>query len=289
MVSSGLKANLKIFTLLSILTGIFLGAGYLIGGTGGMVIGLVFAGLMNLGSYWFSDKIVLRMYGAEEITEEENPELHSMVERLSREASIPKPEVYINDMSAPNAFATGRNPEKGVICVTQGLIDKLDENEVKGVLAHEIAHIKNRDTLVNAVVATIAGALGLLAEMAFWSSLFTGRDEDGEMISAIALMILVPVIATFIRMAVSRSMEFRADSHAVQISGNRQGLSSALEKISSYSRRKPRKHVSRQQETGANLFIENPFASDSITKYFSTHPPLDERLENIENTELRNL
>ena len=286
MVSSGLKANFKIFTLLSILTGVFLGTGYILGGTGGMVIGLVFAGLMNLGSYWFSDRIVLKMYGAQELSEEEYSDIHRMVERLSKEAGIPKPRVYINDMEAPNAFATGRNPEKGVVCVTQGLLNVLDEKEIEGVIAHELAHIKNRDSLVNAVVATVAGALGLLAEMAFWSSIFTGREEDGEMFSALALMILVPIIATIIRMAVSRSMEFRADSDAVKISGSRQGLSSALEKINSYASRKPRRHVSRQQEVGANLFIENPFSSDSITKYFSTHPPLDERVENIENTEI---
>jgi heat shock protein HtpX len=287
MVSSGLKANFKIFTLLSVLTGIFLGAGFLVGGTGGMVIGLIFAGLMNLGSYWFSDKIVLKMYGAEEIMREENPDFHDMVERLSREAGIPKPRIYRNDMEAPNAFATGRNPEKGVVCVTQGLMDMLEEEEVEGVIAHELAHIQNRDTLVNAVVATIAGAVGLIAELAFWSSLFTGREEDGEMFSALAMMILVPIIATVIRMAVSRSMEFRADSDAVKITGKRQGLSSALEKINEYASRKPRKHVSRQQEAGANLFIENPFSSDSITKYFSTHPPLEERLDNIGNTDLK--
>lgn len=287
MVSSGLKANFKIFTLLSILTGVFLGTGYILGGTGGMVIGLVFAGLMNLGSYWFSDKLVLKMYGAQELSREENPDIHSMVERLSREAGVPKPRVYINDMEAPNAFATGRNPEKGVVCVTQGLLNVLNEKEIEGVIAHELAHIKNRDTLVNAVVATIAGALGLLAEMAFWSSIFTGREEDGEMFSALALMVLVPIIATVIRLAVSRSMEFRADSDAVKISGSRQGLSSALQKINDYASRKPRRHVSRQQEAGANLFIENPFSSDSITKYFSTHPPLDERLDNIENTQVK--
>ncbi|MFB6158733.1 MAG: zinc metalloprotease HtpX [Candidatus Nanohalobium sp.] len=287
MVSSGLKANFKIFTLLSILTGVFLGTGYILGGTGGMVIGLVFAGLMNLGSYWFSDKLVLKMYGAQELSEEEHSDIHSMVERLSREAGVPKPRVYINDMEAPNAFATGRNPEKGVVCVTQGLLNVLNEKEIEGVIAHELAHIKNRDTLVNAVVATIAGALGLLAEMAFWSSIFTGREEDGEMFSALALMVLVPIIATVIRLAVSRSMEFRADSDAVKISGSRQGLSSALQKINDYASRKPRRHVSRQQEAGANLFIENPFSSDSITKYFSTHPPLDERLDNIENTQVK--
>jgi heat shock protein HtpX len=286
MAASGLKANFKIFTLLSVLTGIFLGAGYLIGGTAGMIIGVILAGLMNFGSYWFSDKIVLKMYGAQKISEQEGSEIHQMVERLSREADIPKPRVYKNQMKAPNAFATGRNPEKGVVCITEGLIQKLDEKEIEGVIAHELAHIKNRDTLINAVVATIAGALGILAEIAFWSSIFTGRDEDGEMISALALMILVPIIATIIRMAVSRSMEYRADSNAVKITGNKQGLSSALQKITENSQ-KPTGHVSRHQEAGANLFISNPFSADKISKYFSTHPPLQERLENIQNTQVK--
>lgn len=281
-----MKANLKIFSLLSVLTGVFLGVGYLIGGTGGMVIGLIFAGLMNFASYWFSDKIVLKMYGAEEVSEEENPGLHDMVEKLAENAGIPKPKIYRNKMDVPNAFATGRSPEKGVVCVTDGLMNTLTDEEVEGVIAHELAHIKNRDTLINAVVATVAGAVGLIAELAFWGAMFGGNDEQGEMVSALALMILTPIIATIIRMAVSRSMEFRADSEAVRIHGQKQGLSSALSKISEAKSRPTRRHNSRAQEAGANLFIENPFSSDSLTKWFSTHPPLDERVENIEATEL---
>lgn len=249
-----------------------------------MIFGLLLAGVMNFGSYWFSDRIVLKLYGAQEVSKQENPELHKMVERLARRADIPKPDVYINDMDVPNAFATGRSPEKGVVCVTKGLMNNLNSDEVEGVIAHEMAHIKNRDTLINAVVATVAGAVGLLAEMAFWSSLFTGREENGEMASALVLMILTPIIAMVIRMAVSRSMEYRADSDAVKIHGQRQGLSSALQKISKQNSSPLKRHASRSQEAGANLFIFNPFAGDSITKYFSTHPPLESRLENIENT-----
>lgn len=286
VLGNNMKANLKIFSLLSVLTGVFLGVGYLIGGTGGMIIGLVFAGLMNFGSYWFSDKIVLKMYGAEEVSEEENPELHRMVEKLSENAGISKPRVYRNKMDVPNAFATGRNPEKGVVCVTDGLMNTLETDEVEGVIAHELAHIKKRDTLINAVVATVAGAVGLIAELAFWGAMFGGNDEQGEMVSALALIILTPLIATVIRMAVSRSMEFRADSEAVRIHGQRQGLSSALRKISEENSRPIMRHNSRAQQAGANLFIENPFSSDSITKWFSTHPPLNERVENIEATEL---
>ena len=286
VLGNNMKVNLKIFSLLSVLTGVFLGVGYLIGGTGGMVIGLIFAGLMNFGSYWFSDKIVLKMYGAEEVSEEENPELHKMVEKLVENAGLPKPKIYRNSMEVPNAFATGRNPEKGVVCVTDGLMKTLTDEEVEGVIAHELAHIKNRDTLINAVVATVAGAVGLIAELAFWGAMFGGNDEQGEMVSALALMILTPIIATIIRMAVSRSMEFRADSEAVRIHGQKEGLSSALNKISEANSRPTRKHNSRAQEAGANLFIENPFSSDSLTKWFSTHPPLNERVETIEATEI---
>ncbi|MFQ3275647.1 MAG: heat shock protein HtpX [Candidatus Nanohaloarchaea archaeon] len=284
--SQGIKTNAKIFGFLSVLTGVFLGVGYLIGGTGGMIIGLFFAGLMNFGSYWFSDKIVLKMYGAEPLSEEEYPELHDKVAELAEKAGIPKPKLYRNSMEVPNAFATGRNPEKGVVCVTQGLLNQLEKDEVEGVIAHELAHIKNRDTLINALVATVAGAVAMIAELAFWSSLFTG-EEEGEMISALAFMIVTPIIATIIRMAVSRTMEFRADSEAVRIHGSKEGLSNALQKISSSNKGyKSKKHVSKVQESGANLFIENPFSSDKLTRYFSTHPPLEERLENIESTEV---
>ncbi|MFB6241781.1 MAG: zinc metalloprotease HtpX [Candidatus Nanosalina sp.] len=286
LIGNNLKANFKIFTLLSVLTGLFVGAGFLIGGRAGMILGLVFAGVMNLGSYWFSDRIVIRLYGAQEVSEEEDPELHSMVEELSEKAGIPKPRIYRNDMQVPNAFATGRNPEKGVVCVTQGLMNSLDDQEVRGVVAHELAHIRNRDTLVNSVVATIAGAVGIIAEMAFWGAMLGGREEEGDMVSALALMILTPLIATVIRLAISRSMEFRADSGAVEISGDKEGLSSALQKISEASSRPLTRHASRSQEAAANLFIENPFSGDSITKWFSTHPPLEERLENIRNTEV---
>lgn len=282
--AQGLKANSKIFLLISVLTGVFLGMGYLLGGTGGMIIGLALAGVMNLASYWYSDKLVLRMYNAEELTKEENPEIHQMVEKLSQNAGIPKPRIYRSSMQVPNAFATGRNPEKGVVCVTEGLMNSLNTEEVEGVIAHELAHIKNRDTLTNTAVATIAGALGFLAEMAFWGAMFGGREEDGEMVSALALMIVTPLIATVIRMAVSRSMEYRADADAVRIHGQKQGLSSALKKINEANSRPQRGHANRSQEAGANLFIENPFSSHGITKWFSTHPSLDNRLENIEKT-----
>ena len=286
MKSHSILNNAKILGLLSILTGLFIGAGYLIGGTGGMILGLVFAGVMNFGSYWYSHKIVLKIYNAEKIERSDRPELYDSVEKLANNAEIPVPDMYISDMKVPNAFATGRNPEKGVVCVTQGLLRELDHEEVEGVIAHELAHIKNRDTLINAVVATVAGALAIMAEMVFWGAMFSGRDQEGELMSAMAMMILTPIIATVIRTSISRKMEFRADSDAVKIHGNREGLSSALRKISSANERKRTSHNSRVQEAGSNLFIYNPFSSDKITKFFSTHPPLEERLKNIDDSKV---
>lgn len=278
--------NGKILGLLSVLTGLFVGAGYLIGGTSGMVIGLLLAGVMNFGSYWYSDRLVLKMYSAEKIERSDRPDLYESLEELADNAGIPMPELYISDMDVPNAFATGRNPENGVVCVTQGLLQNLENEEVEGVIAHELAHIKNRDTLINAVVATIAGALAVMAEMVFWSAMFSGRDQEGELMSAMAMMILTPLIATIIRASISRKMEFRADSDAVKIHQDRKGLSSALRKISSANERKRTSHNSRVQEAGSNLFIYNPFSSDKITKFFSTHPPLEERLENIDASKI---
>lgn len=287
MVNSNFEANFKIFSLLSVLTGIFLATGLIIGGRTGMLTAFFFAAVLNFGTYWFSDKLVLKMYGAEKLPEKGNQKIHEMVKELSTQADIPKPRVYRAEMKAPNAFATGRNPDKGVVCVTEGLMKTLDDEEIKGVIAHELAHIKNRDTLVNSVVATIAGAIGMLAEFAFWGAMFGGREEDGEMISALVLMILVPLISVLIRTAVSRSMEFRADSEAVELAEDKEGLGSALEKINQAAKNNlGRRHNSRAKEAGANLFIQNPFSGDSITKWFSTHPPLQERLENIERTEI---
>lgn len=283
--SRGIATNMKVFGLLSLLTGLFLGAGYFIGGTSGMVIGLVIAGGLNFMSYWFSDRIVLRMYGAEEVTEEQDPELHHMVEQLADNAGIPKPRIYRNSMDVPNAFATGRSPKKGVVCVTEGLMNSLEDEEVAGVIAHELAHIKNRDTLINAVVATVAGAVAMMAELAFWGAMLGGDDDMGDAVGALAFMIVTPLIATVIRLAISRKMEFRADADAVRIHGYRDGLSSALQKISQANDRSSYT-ASRVQESGANLFIENPFSGERLTKYFSTHPPLEDRLENINRTEV---
>lgn len=275
----------RIFFLLTTLTAIFIGLGLYLGGTTGMIIGLIFAGIMNFGSYWYSDKIVLKMHNAEEMSEEQYPEYHKMLEQLSDRADIPKPKLYKNDMQVPNAFATGRNPEKGVVCLTEGLMNQLEMDEIEGVVAHELAHIKNRDTLINATVATMAGALAVMARIVFYSAMFSGGRDRGQAFASLAFMILVPIIAVFIKSAVSRSMEYRADSEAVRIHGDKEGLSSALRKISSMNEKSGYK-ASEVKETTSNLFIYNPFSGDKLTRYFSTHPSLDKRLDNIESTEL---
>lgn len=283
--SQGFKANLKVFSLLALLTAVFLGVGYYLGGESGLVIALVFAGLVNFASYWFSDTIVLKIYRAEEMPEEDYPEMHEMLEHLAENADIPKPRLYKNSMQVPNAFATGRSPEKGVVCVTEGLLNQLNREEVAGVIAHELAHIKNRDTLINAVVATIAGAVAVLARLAFWGAMFSGNRDRGEAFASLAFVFFMPIIATLIRLGVSRSMEFRADSTGIKIHGQKQGLSSALRKISS-ANQTSRYKASQVQEVGSNLFIENPFSGDSITRFFSTHPPLEKRIQNIQETEV---
>lgn len=280
-----LQNNLKLGTLLFILTGLFLGVGFFIGGETGMIIALFLAGIMNFGSYWYSHKIVLKMYNAEKITEEENPELHKTLEELSKNAEIPKPQLYKSDMQVPNAFATGRNPEHGIVCLTEGLMQHLDKEEIEGVIAHELAHIKNRDTLINAAVATIAGAVAVIARIAFYSALFTGGRDRGQIIGSLAFMILTPLIAMIIKSAISRKMEYRADTDAVKIHKNKNGLSNALKKISNISEKTQFK-TSQVKESGSNLFIYNPFTGDKLTKYFDTHPSLDQRLENIEKTQL---
>ncbi len=275
----------RIFSLLTILTGAFLGIGLYLGGTGGMIIALFFAGIMNFGSYWYSDKLVLKMHGAAPMDEQEYPEYHKMLEQLSERANIPKPKLYKTDMQVPNAFATGRNPQNGVVCLTDGLMNQLEMEEIEGVVAHELAHIKNRDTLINASVATLAGALAVMARIVFYSGMISGGRDRGQALASLAFMIMVPIIALFIKTAVSRSMEYRADSEAVRIHGNKNGLTSALQKISS-SNEKSNYRASEVKESTSNLFIYNPFSGDKLTKYFSTHPPLEKRINNIETTEL---
>jgi heat shock protein HtpX len=280
--------TIKTTLLLGLLTGILIAFGKILGGNVGMVIALFMAAIMNFGSWYFSDKIVLSMYGVKLLSEEEAPLLHSIVEKLAKNAGIPKPKVGIAPMNVPNAFATGRNPEHGVVVVTPAIVELLDEDELEGVLAHEIAHIKNRDTLIQAVAATIAGAITTLANMAQWFFLFGGaRDEEdnggwAEVIGIILMVILAPIAAALIQMAISRAREYKADETGGIISGKPEALASALKKLEEYAHRIP-PEIAKQEVNPAtsHLFIVNPLKGDALAALFSTHPPTEDRIRRL--------
>jgi heat shock protein HtpX len=270
--------------LLGVLTGLFLFVGNLIGGKMGMTIALILAGIMNFIAYWFSDKIVLAMYGAREISEEEAPWLHRMVEELAQRANMPKPRIYLVPMEQPNAFATGRGPSHSAVAVTAGILQLLDRDELRGVLAHELAHIKNRDVLVATIAATIAGAISYLVSMLQWALLFGhSRDEEEgnnnplSLIGSIALIIVTPIIAMIIQMAISRSREYLADETGAKISGDPLALARALEKIHNYVYSIP----AEVNQGTAHLFIENPLKGGGIWELFSTHPSTEKRIERL--------
>lgn len=274
---------LRTTVLLAALTALFLVIGGAIGGNQGLFIALVFALVMNCASYWFSDKIVLSMYGAREVNLQEAPDLYRLVQRLAQHAGIPMPRVYIIPSDAPNAFATGRNPEHGAVAVTEGILRMLDTDELAGVLAHELGHIRNRDTLIMTVAATLAGAITMLAHMAQWGAMFGfGRrdDEDsggGGMLSLLFMAILAPIAATLIQLAISRSREYFADSTGAAIAGSPSGLARALEKLHYASQRLPME----ANPATAHLFIVNPLTGGSLVNLFSTHPPIEERIRRL--------
>ncbi|MBI5061494.1 MAG: zinc metalloprotease HtpX [Candidatus Aenigmarchaeota archaeon] len=265
-------SSLKAVFLLAILTAIFLGIGYFFGGILGMTIGLVIAFSMNFLMFWFSDKIVLAMYRAKKY---DNRKIRAMVEKLSKKADIPVPELYIVDMDVPNAFATGRGPGHSVVAVTRSLADKLDDDEIEGVLAHEINHIKHRDTLVSTMAATIGGAITWIAYL-FWF----GSDENKNIVSYILLFVLAPIAALLVRLAISRNREYFADRGGAEIS-TPSGLASALRKISAAAKEKP---VGGNHAT-SHMFIVNPFSGKALIRLFSTHPPIDERIRRLEEME----
>lgn len=278
--------NLKTVLLLGALTGLFLVIGKLLGGQTGMVIAFFFALAMNFFAYWFSDKMVLSMYGAKEVSYEEAPWLHQMVENLARKAGIPKPKVYIVNMHVPNAFATGRDPNHAAVAVTTGILDILNEDELKGVLAHELGHIKNRDILISTIAATIGGAISMIAEMAFWSNLFGGHDEEegggiGGIIGSFLLFILAPIAAMIIQMAISRSREFAADKAGAEISGCPLCLAKALEKLEMAAKQLTPIAEKEVNPGTAHMMIVNPFKGDFFAKLFSTHPPTQERIQRL--------
>ena len=260
---------------------IFIGG--LIGGRQGMLIAFFLAAAMNFFSYWYSDKMVLKMYRAKEITTQQAPEIYAIVSDLTRQAGLPMPKIYLIPQQAPNAFATGRNPEHAVVAVTEGLVRLMDRDEIQGVLAHELAHVKNRDILIGSVAATMAGAVMMLASMARWSAIFGGgRGGDGNRggmgaIGLIIMSILAPLGAMLIQMAISRSREYLADSRGAAFAGNSEGLASALEKLGSYSKKIP---MQANPQT-AHMFIVNPLSGGAMMSLFSTHPPLDERIARL--------
>ncbi len=268
--------------LLGVLTALLVVLGGAFGGQQGMVVAFMFALLMNFASYWFSDKIVLRMYGAQPVEESQAPGLFRIVRTLTTRAGIPMPKVYLIPNETPNAFATGRNPEHAAVAVTEGIMRILDEEELEGVLAHELAHVKNRDILISTIAATLAGAITYLAHMAQWAAMFGGRrDEEeeggGGMLGAIFMAILAPIAAMLVQMAVSRSREFQADASGARIAGRPWGLAKALEKLHMASQAIPME----ASPATAHLFIVNPLSGGSFLKLFSTHPPIEERLARL--------
>lgn len=275
--------EIKSLTLLATLTALLLWAGQSLGGQTGLVFALVMAGVMNFGAYWFSDKIVLRMYGAQELSELDAPGLYTTVRELASRARLPMPRLYVIPEDAPNAFATGRNPQHAAVAVTEGLLRALHKDEVAAVVAHELGHVKNRDTLIMTLAATIAGALSMLANMAMWSSLFGGRSADEDdgphPLAGLVGVLMAPIAATLVQMAISRSREFLADEAGARISGNPLALASSLRKIEVLSRRMPMHSGS---PATAHLFIQSPFSGGGLVRLFSTHPPTEDRVARLE-------
>jgi heat shock protein HtpX len=273
---------LKTTVFLALLTGLFIAVGGLLGGRSGMMMAFVFALIMNFVSYWFSDKIVLKMYGAQPIGESEAPVVHRIVRNLATRAGIPMPKLYLIPSESPNAFATGRNPQHAAVAVTHGIMRIMDERELEGVLAHELSHVLNRDILISTIAATVAGAISMLANMAQWGLMFGGsrHDDEGRGTNPIALLltvILAPLAAMLIQMAVSRSREYQADASGAQLTRNPNGLASALTKLGQASRIVPMD----ANPATAHLFIVNPLSGRALSSLFETHPPLEERIARL--------
>jgi heat shock protein HtpX len=271
----------KTVFLMTLMMVLFLFVGYLLGGNTGMTIALVFSLLMNFGSYWFSDKIVLKMYRAKEVNRESAPKFYDMIERLAKQANLPMPRVYLINDSTPNAFATGRNPNHAAVAATTGILQGLSNEELAGVMAHELAHVKHRDTLISTIAATLVGSISFIAQMAGWVFMF-GRgsnDRGGSGIGGLVLLILSPILAMLIQMAISRSREFAADKGGAEFTGNPLGLASALQKISRGNQLKP---VYNSNPTTAHMFIINPLHGSGMSKLFSTHPSTEERIKRLQ-------
>lgn len=277
--------NVKTVFLLVLLTGILIGIGYLVAGPTGAIFAFVISMVMNIGSYWFSDKLVLRATGAHEVTPDQEPRLHAIVDNVAAMANMPKPKVYILQNDSPNAFATGRNQKHAAVAATTGIMRILDDRELTAVFGHELGHIRNRDILVNAIVATIAGAITFVATILQWSLIFGGfggRDRNGGggiigVLAILATIILAPIAAGIIRMAISRQREYGADETGAHITHAPLSLASALQKLEDYSRAKPMQ----VNPAVSHLFIVNPLGKINFARWFSTHPPVQDRIARL--------
>ncbi len=273
--------QLKTILLLSILSGIVLGVGFLIGGNRGLTIALAFAVLMNFGMYFFSHKLVLAMYRAKPASKSQYPHLYKMVEEISHKIGLPKPALYIVPTATPNAFATGPSPKKAVVAVTEGILDLLNDHELKGVLAHELSHVKNRDMLVTTIAATLAAVISYLAMMARYAAIFGGSRDDnrgGNIIGLLLLAIVAPIAALLIQLAISRAREYFADETGARTIKDSHSLASALNKLEQGCRARPLRHGS---PATSSLFIVNPFTAGGLVSLFSTHPPTKARVERL--------
>jgi len=268
---------------MGLLTVLLVVVGNLIGGQSGMIMAFLLATVMNFGTYWFSDKIVLRMYGAQEVNESDRPRLFQLVRELTARAGLPMPRIYVIPNEQPNAFATGRNPEHAAVAVTEGILRNLPPEQLRGVLAHELAHVKHRDILIGTVAATIAGAISMLANMAQWAMIFGGGRgsddrEGGSPVAGLVMMIVAPIAAMMIQMAISRSREFEADRGGSEISGDPLSLANALRRLEQKVEQIPMQ----ASPATAHMFIVSPLTGGGFTKLFSTHPPMEERIARLE-------
>lgn len=275
--------RIKTTFLLTCLTLLLVAMGSAIGGQSGMIIAFLIAGGMNFFSYWYSDKIVLKMYKAREVSETENPAFYGMVRRLAQQANMPMPKVYIIPSNGPNAFATGRNPQNAAVAATEGIMRLLSEEELEGVMAHELAHVQNRDTLISTIAATFAGAIAMLGNMLQWAAIFGGGNSDDEegggMLGGLAMAFIAPIAAMLIQMAVSRSREYLADASGARICGKPLALANALRKLQMGVQAAPMPEAT---PATSHMFIINPLTGASMLKLFSTHPPVEERVARLE-------
>ena len=275
--------QMKTFILMALLTVLLVWIGSLVGGRNGAVFALVFAGVMNFGVYWFSDRIVLKMYRAQAVTEAQEPKLHRIVRELALRSNIPMPKVYVIPQDAPNAFATGRNPQHAAVAVTTGIMKLLNEEELKGVLAHELSHIRHRDILIGTIAATIAGAISMIASLARWGAIFGGGDDReggaAQLVMMLVLTTLASIAALLIQLAISRSREYHADEGGAQLAGNPLYLARALGKLDAGTKRIPMQ----VNPSTAHMFIVSPLTRKGVQGLFSTHPPIEKRIEKLEH------